>query len=156
MTSLRQRTILPLRGTSGALWFTLVARLCGLHSAAAAAAQKKKKKRLLDLCTAWGQTYEQVLPCQRAVYICRFLFLDVWTDEVFRRIAVCIATRHCRRFASGNDGLSVVFIHETQLLARTVHVSEVFNLFIRMICNSWIILNDRPVLNKLKMLNIYC
>ena len=44
MTSLRQRTILPLRGTSGALWFTLVARLCGLHSAAAAAAQKKKKK----------------------------------------------------------------------------------------------------------------
>jgi len=44
MTSLRQRTILPLRGTSGALWFTLVARLCGLHSAAAAAAKKKKKK----------------------------------------------------------------------------------------------------------------
>ena len=33
MTSLRQKTVLPLRGTSDAMWFTLVARQCGLPTA---------------------------------------------------------------------------------------------------------------------------
>lgn len=75
------------------------------------------------LRTARDQTYEQVLTRRRAVSIGRLLFPNVWADEVFKRIAVCTATRHCQRFASGNDSLFVVCLF-TRLNCWQVHVSQ--------------------------------
>lgn len=71
-----------------------------------------------------------VLPCQSAVCICRLLFLNVWADEVFRRKTVCTATRHCQRFATGNDSLSVVCLF-TRRNCWHVHVSKCLILSLR-------------------------